>query len=94
VLRLWAHMQVRFHVQVPAGRDLHAYLQVRRLTESTSRPGRSLSRLGARCGLSLAVRALAAKVIAAAMRLPGSNAIPEGSPRYASSPDLRRYVRV
>lgn len=27
-------------------------------------------------------------------RLPGSNAIPAGSPRYLSSPDLRRYVRV
>jgi hypothetical protein len=55
---LWARLQVRSRVQVPACRKLHARLQVRRLTEIASRPGRSLSRPDAPfSGLSRAIAA-------------------------------------
>lgn len=40
---MWTELQVRFRVPVPAGRDLLAGLQVRRLTTGASRPGRSRS---------------------------------------------------
>jgi hypothetical protein len=35
-VRLWAELQVRFHVPVPAWCDLHADLQVRGLTACVS----------------------------------------------------------